>query len=687
MKTRMIISVFLGAVTLVTAAQAKYSVTILHPTFSFDGTSAWGVSGGQQVGKGYGIVTGGDYHALLWSGSASTVKDLHPAGFDSSWADGVSGGQQVGAGEITVGDVLEDHALLWSGTAESVVDLHPVAHPHFFDYTYAYDISGGQQVGEGYGSATGGEWHALLWSGTAESIVDLHPAVGFDETVANGISGGQQVGYGGISFGETTEWHALLWSGSASTVKDLHPAGFDWSRAYDISGGQQVGYGGISFGETTEWHALLWSGTATSVKDLHPAGFQRSYAYGISGSRQVGCGSGNVTGGNRHALVWSGNASSVIDLHKYVPSVYQESEALGVDSAGNIVGRVHKQPYPASSYAVMWIPSNPPVAIASAIDETVHSKIWILPGYDPEAIGEATLDGSDSYDPDGNELTYAWYLEGEMIAEGVSPTIELPVGEHTITLVVNDGTEDSEPDEVIITVIEPIESELWIFPPVIQRDRGYGEIVVLLRLPEGIRRDQVDMDQPLEIYPIYPIGGIEATHQYAIQWRKRRTVRTSILAFFDKSELMDIIVDDDQVELPVVGQLYSGQYFYGTDTVSINDSLLDAEDWMDIESSPLSDKAIDEDIPTIEGKGVTVDIYSPLEELIAAVEGMDLPKGTANGLLSILRAANRIMIEQGLEAMAEYLKAFVDQCEKIRGTKLTEDQTDYLIEEATKLLD
>ncbi|MGH9788390.1 MAG: LamG-like jellyroll fold domain-containing protein, partial [Candidatus Acidiferrales bacterium] len=65
------------------------------------------------------------------------------------------------------------------------------------------------------------------------------------------------------------------------------------------------------------------------------------------------------------------------------------------------------------------------------------------------------LDGSGSSDSDGDDLTYTWtgpFPEGGGTATGVSPTVTLPLGTSTITLVVNDGTVDSEPDTIDVTV-------------------------------------------------------------------------------------------------------------------------------------------------------------------------------------------------------------------------------------------
>jgi hypothetical protein len=84
----------------------------------------------------------------------------------------------------------------------------------------------------------------------------------------------------------------------------------------------------------------------------------------------------------------------------------------------------------------------PPVADAGP-DQTVEQ--------DSHAGAGVTLDGSGSSDPDGDPLTYAWTWAGGS-ASGVTPTITLPLGTTTITLVVNDGTLDSDPDTVDITV-------------------------------------------------------------------------------------------------------------------------------------------------------------------------------------------------------------------------------------------
>jgi uncharacterized membrane protein len=113
-----------------------------------------------------------------------------------------------------------------------------------------------QQVGYGYGSATGDLEHALLWTGTAASKVDLNPA-NFYGSRALSTNGMQQVGYGQCATAGGND-HALLWSGTSASAVDLHsllPAGYNYSRAQSIdAAGNIVGYAENASGA----HAIMW---------------------------------------------------------------------------------------------------------------------------------------------------------------------------------------------------------------------------------------------------------------------------------------------------------------------------------------------------------------------------------------------------------------------------------------------
>jgi hypothetical protein len=203
--------------------------------------------------------------------------------------------------------------------------------------------------------------------------------------------------------------------------------------------------------------------------------------------------------------------------------------------------------------------NNKPIADAGP-NQVVYA--WI------DGIVEVTLDANNSYDADGDELTYLWkwLIDGNTYETNeVNPTIDLPVGQWTFELVLSDGIEDSEPNQVVITVIEPIKSTLCIAPKVINRHSNEQRILAMLRLPAGITRKQINPRQKLLLYP----GEIESSFQLVLPCGRRDAERLYIIAYFDKSELMDAVGKSGKAQLDVVGQLKTGQYFYGSDTVWI----------------------------------------------------------------------------------------------------------------------
>ena len=96
-------------------------------------------------------------------------------------------------------------------------------------------------------------------------------------------------------------------------------------------------------------------------------------------------------------------------------------------------------------------PNTAPVADAGD-DQTVECACNTQQGT------KVTLDGTGSYDTDGDLLTYTWTGPfDESPANGPTPTVTLDSGcpgEYVITLVVNDGIDESEPNDVVITVVD-----------------------------------------------------------------------------------------------------------------------------------------------------------------------------------------------------------------------------------------
>jgi hypothetical protein len=112
-----------------------------------------------------------------------------------------------------------------------------------------------------------------------------------------------------------------------------------------------------------------------------------------------------------------------------------------------------------------------------------------------------------------------------------------------------------------------IQVRLWLSPRTINRQNRIKRVMAWMKLPEGVSKEQVDEDEGVLLYP----GGIEPVKQYVFEHGKKGDKRVSIFAFFDKSELMEAIPDNGQVQLEVVGNLTTSREFYGSGSLTILD--------------------------------------------------------------------------------------------------------------------
>jgi len=88
--------------------------------------------------------------------------------------------------------------------------------------------------------------------------------------------------------------------------------------------------------------------------------------------------------------------------------------------------------------------NDPPIADAGP-DQNVTDN-------DDNGSEDVTLDGSGSSDPDGTITAYDWQESSVTIATGVSPTVALAVGVHTIDLIVTDDDSATDTDTMVATV-------------------------------------------------------------------------------------------------------------------------------------------------------------------------------------------------------------------------------------------
>lgn len=88
-------------------------------------------------------------------------------------------------------------------------------------------------------------------------------------------------------------------------------------------------------------------------------------------------------------------------------------------------------------------PANDPPVARAGLDRTVEAT---------GVLTSITLSASASTDPDGDPLTYEWRLAGSVVGNGLSATVSLPLGTHTLELKVSDPTGLASTAEVKVKV-------------------------------------------------------------------------------------------------------------------------------------------------------------------------------------------------------------------------------------------
>jgi thermitase len=145
------------------------------------------------------------------------------------------------------------------------------------------------------------------------------------------------------------------------------------------------------------------------------------------------------------ALVWS--RPGVTSNSQVVEILQESADPRGVSETRLDAWTFHGglNIHDALSYGVVVVPNQPPVAHAGA-DQTLTDA-------DRTGAESVMLNGAGSSDADGTVVSYQWSEGGTAIASGVTPTVSLPVGEHTLTLTVNDDDGGSSSDTVRITIL------------------------------------------------------------------------------------------------------------------------------------------------------------------------------------------------------------------------------------------
>lgn len=98
----------------------------------------------------------------------------------------------------------------------------------------------------------------------------------------------------------------------------------------------------------------------------------------------------------------------------------------------------------ASDSMTLTVLNAPPAADAGP-DQTIASK--------RKAV-DVTLDGSASVDADGTIISYVWTRDGTVVGQGVTTTLRLNRGSHTVLLTVTDDDGATASDQVVVTIVK-----------------------------------------------------------------------------------------------------------------------------------------------------------------------------------------------------------------------------------------
>ena len=212
----------------------------LHPPEAFQ-SAAFATDGVSQVGSV--IFEGGVTHGARWN-STNAWTNLTPSGFLGSGAYTVDAGLAGGSVRIPTG---YRHASVWSGGASSWRDLHP---PTLLADSEIYGIRNGTAVGMV-------NYKAALWDINSAAITDLHPAGAYSSS-AWAIQGENIVG-SAMFIGPH---HAICWTGSQHSVVDLHqflePTFYASEALAVTSNAEGIYVIGYARDYQDTMHAVLW---------------------------------------------------------------------------------------------------------------------------------------------------------------------------------------------------------------------------------------------------------------------------------------------------------------------------------------------------------------------------------------------------------------------------------------------
>ena len=382
----------------------------------------------------------GASHAFLKKPDEQKMEDLDTLGGAFSSANGINaGGWVVGESTTTSG---ASHAFLKNPNEQKMEDLDTLGG----SYCYAYGINDSNWV-VGQSQTDLGDWHAFLKRGLTDGMEDLFTRGGASSCAFAINAGGSVVGVSDIS-PETIFSHAFLKNPNEQQMHDLDTLGGNFSSAYGINAGGWV-VGESEIAPDGNWHAFLRRGPTADMEDLGTLGGADSCAFGINAGGSV-VGVTDTTSGKRAFLKNPGVAMQDLNNLLQLPAGVVLVRAVAINDSGWIVGNALNTATQHLHAFLLIANSNNVKPVANAgPNQSV-------------ALGDmVNLNGTGSYDVNGDPLTYKWSFDTVPAGSGLAQTVLTSAtpyfqpdtwGQYVMRLVVNDGFLDSDPSNVSIQV-------------------------------------------------------------------------------------------------------------------------------------------------------------------------------------------------------------------------------------------
>jgi hypothetical protein len=162
-----------------------------------------------------------------------------------------------------------------------------------------------------------------------------------------------------------------------------------------------------------------------------------------------------------------------------------------------------------------------------------------------------------------------FWIDGDYHLESASPCID---SGGYVPLMLSNTDLDKKPRIVgsaidmgaYETRLPAIEVKLFCVPRLINVNSGQKTIIAMLTMPDDIKSDDVDPNEPLFFEPCR----VKSKRQMVYQRNWYGKACTYIIAFFDLSDCMEQFSDGPN-KVTVKGRLKTGRRYYGTDTIHL----------------------------------------------------------------------------------------------------------------------